>query len=136
MENLTALATNEATPVDKLTEAFQWVPNSTLVKTGIAMPPRTVTTDVPINDFYKVNNNENIRYLDVNNSSVTIKSTPGTKYKLFAKSTNGSVDNVPVDNTSGEVTFDLYNYTHGPIGSQLADLYLVKYEPTDIKVSW
>lgn len=136
MENLTALAANEATPVDKLTEAFNWVPNSTLVETGIAMSPRMTTTDIPINDFYKVNNNENIRYLDVNNSSVTIKSTPGTKYKLFAKSTNGSVVNVPVDNTSGEVTFDLYNYTHGPISSQLADLYLVKYEPTDIKVSW
>ena len=136
MEKLATLAANEASSVNELTEAFQNVPNSTLVETGSAMPPRMTTTDVPINDFYKVNNNENIRYLDVNNSSVTIKSTPGTKYKLFAKSTNGSVDNVPVDNTSGEVTFDLYNYTHGPIGSRLADLYLVKYEPTDIKVSW
>lgn len=136
IQNLATLAANEATPVDKLTEAFQNVPDSTLVETGIAMPPRMTTTDVPIDDFYKVNNNENIRYLDVNNAGVTIKSTPGTKYKLFTKSNNGLVTNVPVDNTSGEVTFDLNNYNHGPIGSQLPNLYLVKYEPTDIKVSW
>lgn len=136
MENLAMLAANEATPVDKLIKAFQNVPDSTLVETGIAMPPRTVTTDIPINDFYKVNNNENIRYLDVNNSSVTIKSTPGTKYKLFVKSDNGSVDNVPVDNASGEVSFNLISYNHGPVGARLPDLYLIKYEPTDIKVSW
>ena len=136
MENLVMLAANEATPVDKLTKAFQNVPDSTLVETGIAMPPRTVTTDVPINDFYKVNNNENIRYLDVNNASITIKSTPGTKYKLFVKSNNGSVDNVPVDNTSGEVSFNLISYNHGPVGGDLPNLYLVKYEPTDITVSW
>ena len=136
MENLATLAANEATPVDKLVKAFQNVPDSTLVETGIAMPPRMTTTDIPINDFYKVNNNENIRYLDANNAGVTIKSTSGTKYKLFTKSSNGLVTNIPVDNTSGEVTFDLNNYNRGPISSVLPDLYLIKYEPTDIKVSW
>lgn len=136
MENLAALAANEATPIDKLTEAFQWVPNSTLAETGTAMPPRTVTTDIPINDFYKVNNNENIRYLDVNQTMVTIKSTPGTKYKLFAKASNNLTANVPVDNTSGEVTIDLNHYNRNPLGGGLPSLYLVKYEPTDIKVSW
>lgn len=100
------------------------------------MPPRTVTTDIPINDFYKVNNNENIRYLDVNQTMVTIKSTPGTKYKLFAKASNNLTANVPVDNTSGEVTIDLNHYNRNPLGGGVPSLYLVKYEPTDIKVSW
>ena len=136
IEKFTNLVTNESSSIDDLANAFQDVPNSILVETGIALPPRTVTTDIPINDFYKVLNNENIRYLDVNQAMVTIKSTPGTKYKLFAKSVNGLVYNVPTDNTSGEVTFDLNHYNYGPIGSELPKLYLVKYEPTDIKVSW
>lgn len=100
------------------------------------MPPRTVTTDIPINDFYKVNNNENIRYLDVNQTMVTIKSTPGTKYKLFAKASNNLTANIPVDNTSGEVTIDLNQYNRNPLAGGLPRLYLVKYEPTDITVSW
>jgi hypothetical protein len=136
IEKLATLAADKSSSDYKLAEAFQNTPDSILVETGIAMPPRTVTTDVPINDFYKVINNENIRYLDVNQSSVTIKSTPGTKYKLFAKSHSGVVMGIPVNNTSGVVSIDLNNYTYGSVGSELPDLYLVKYEPTDITVSW
>lgn len=135
LDNLSNLAANESANTLDIAYAFQMAPDSLLKPSGTS-EIRQNTTDIPIEDFYKVNNNENIRYIDAGKPVVTIKSTPGTKYKLFRKTATSEVTEIEVDNASGEFSVNIVTYRYGREGDPLPDLYLVKYEPTDITVSW
>lgn len=131
---LVELTKRESTTSDEFRTVLKQVSLDDFVPAGAAMPPRMNTTDVPVSDFIKIKNNENFLLLNVNKDNVTFKFTPGTKFRLFVKSPGYSGSEITVDNSSGTFEANLIAYSDGVEAG--AKLLLVKYEPTDITVSW
>ena len=131
---LVELTKRESATSDEFRTVLKQVSLDDFVPAGAAMPPRMNTTDVPVSDFIKIKNSENFLLLDVNKDNVTFKFTPGTKFRLFVKSPGYSDSEITVDNSSGTFEANLIAYSDGVAAG--AKLLLVKYEPTDITVSW
>lgn len=131
---LVELTKRESATSDEFRTVLKQVSLDDFVPAGAAMPPRMNTTDVPVSDFIKIKNSENFLLLDVNKDNVTFKFTPGTKFRLFVKSPGYSGSEITVDNSSGTFEANLIAYSDGVAAG--AKLLLVKYEPTDITVSW
>lgn len=131
---LVELTKRESATSDEFRTVLKQVSLDDFVPAGAAMPPHMNTTDVPVSDFIKIKNSENFLLLDVNKDNVTFKFTPGTKFRLFVKSPGYSGSEITVDNSSGTFEANLIAYSDGVAAG--AKLLLVKYEPTDITVSW
>lgn len=134
VDTLVELVKRENAPKDEIVKVLKTVTNSELVPSGIALPPRMSTTDVPISDFYQIKGSENFRYIDASRDTVTFKFTPGTKFRLLLKSNDYAGYEVDVDNSSGTYELNTVIYSNGITSG--AKLYLVKYDTTDITVSW
>lgn len=135
IDELMELIKHEDTPKDSIINLLKMVSNNELVPSDIALPPRISTTDVPISDFYKIKGSENFLYIDANRDTVTFKFTPGTKFRLFLQSYGRSWTEITdVDNRTG--TYELNTIVYGNGVSSGDKLCLVKYDATDIKVSW
>lgn len=134
IDALVELTKRESATSDEFRTVLKQVSLDDFVPAGAAMPPRMNTTDVPVSDFIKIKNSENFLLLDVNKDNVTFKFTPGTKFRLFVKSPHYSGSEISVDNSSGIFEANLIAYSDGVDAG--AKLLLVKYEPTDITVSW
>lgn len=117
-----------------ITDLLKELSMEDLVPSNAAMPPHVSTTNVPLTDFARIKGNENFLLLDVTRDEVTFKFTPGTKFRLFAKSPNYSGVEIPVDNSTGTFVANVIANSDGVNAG--AKLLLVKYEPTDITVSW
>lgn len=98
------------------------------------LPPRMSATDIPISEFYQVKGSENFRYIDTTNDHPTFKFTPGTKFRLFVKSNSYGTAEIDVNNTNGRFETNIIAYSDGVAAG--AKLFLVKYDATDITVSW
>ena len=131
---LVELTKRESATSEEFRTALKQVSLDDFVPAGAAMPPRINTTDVPVSDFIKIKNNENFLLLDVNKDNVTFKFTPGTKFRLFVKSPNYPGSEITVDNTTGTFEANIVAYSDGVANG--ATLLLVKYDTTDITVSW
>lgn len=131
---LVELTKRESATSDEFRTALKQVSLDDFVPAGAAMPPRMNTTDVPISDFIKIKNNENFLLLNVDKDHVTFKFTPGTKFRLFVKSPSYSGSEITVDNSSGTFETNIIAYSDGVDNG--ATLLLVKYDTTDITVSW
>ena len=129
------LIRQEDAPKDDIVNLLKMIPNNELVPSDIALPPRMNRTDVPISDFYQIKGSENFRFIDANRDTVTFKFTPGTKFRLFIKSYDTSAYEITdVDNSTGTYELNTVVYSNGLTSG--AKLYLVKYDTTDITVSW
>lgn len=131
---LLELIKNPNTEKEAILKVLRTVSMDDLVPFNAAMPPHVSTTNVPLTDFARIKGNENFLLLDVTNDEVTFNFTPGTKFRLFVKSPNYSGVEIPVDNSTGTFVANVIANSDGVNNG--AKLLLVKYEPTDIKVSW
>lgn len=135
IDGLMELIKQEDAPKDSIVNLLKTISNNELVPSGIALPPRMSTTDVPISDFYQIKGSENFRFIDANRDTVTFKFTPGTKFRLFLKSYDTAAYEITdVDNSTGTYELNTVVYSNGLTSG--AKLYLVKYDTTDITVSW
>ena len=134
IDGLMELIRQEGAPKDDIVNLLKMISNNELVPSDIALPPRMSTTDVPISDFYQIKGSENFRFIDASRDTVTFKFTPGTKFRLFIKSYDSAGYEVDVDNSSGTYELNTVVYSNGITSG--AKLYLVKYDTTDITVSW
>ena len=134
IDALVELTKRESATSQEFRDILKEVSLNDLVPAGAAMPPRMNTTDVPVSDFIKIKNSENFLLLDVNKDNVTFKFTPGTKFRLFVKSPGYSGSEIDVDNSRGTFEANIIAYSDGVDAG--AKLLLVKYDTTDITVSW
>ena len=134
IDMLMKLIKQEDAPKNSIVKLLKTITNSELVPSGIALPPRMSTTDVPISNFYQIKGSENFRYIDASRDTVTFKFTPGTKFRLLLKSYDSAGYEVDVDNSTGTYELNTVVYSNGITSG--AKLYLVKYDTTDITVSW
>lgn len=134
LDELMELIKREDAPKNSIVKLLKTITNSELVPSGVALPPRMSTTDVPISDFYQIKGSDNFRFIDANRDTVTFKFTPGTKFRLLLKSYDTAAYEVDVDNSTGTYELNTVIYSNGITSG--AKLYLVKYDATDITVSW
>lgn len=134
LDELMELIKREDASKDSIVNLLKTISNNELVPYNVALPPRTNTTDVPISDFYQIKGSENFLYIDANRDTVTFKFTPGTKFRLLLKSYDTAAYEVDVDNSTGTYELNTVIYSNGITSG--AKLYLVKYDTTDITVSW
>lgn len=134
IDMLVELVKRESTTKEEFRQVLREVRMEDIVPSNVAMPPHTSRTDVPLTDFIRIKGNENFLFLDVDNDNVTFKFTPGTKFRLLVKSPTYSGTEIDVDNSTGTFDANIIAYSDGVAAG--AKLLLVKYEPTDITVSW
>lgn len=134
IDMLVELVKRESAERNAITDLLRKVSMDDLVPSGAAMPPHTNTTNVPLTEFAHIKDNENFLLLDVTRDEVTFKFTPGTKFRLFAKSPNYAGTEIRVDNSTGTFVANIIANSDGVAAG--AKLLLVKYDTTDITVSW
>lgn len=134
IDMLVELVKRESTTKEEFRQVLREVHMEDLVPSGVAMPPHMNRTNVPLTDFIQIKGNENFLLLDVDNDNVTFKFTPGTKFRLLVKSSNYNGTEIDVDNSTGTFEANIIAYSDGVAAG--AKLFLVKYDTTDITVSW
>ena len=134
LDELMGLIKREDASKEDVVNLLKTISRDELVPYDVALPPRMSTTDVPISDFYQIKGSDNFRFIDANRDTVTFKFTPGTKFRLFLKSYDTAAYEVDVDNSTGTYELNTVVYSNGLTSG--AKLYLIKYDTTDIKVSW
>ena len=134
IDMLVELVKRESTTKEEFRQVLREVHMEDLVPSGVAMPPHMNRTNVPLTDFIQIKGNENFLLLDVDNDNVTFKFTPGTKFRLLVKSSNYNGSEIDVDNSTGTFEANIIAYSDGVAAG--AKLFLVKYDTTDITVSW
>lgn len=134
IDMLVELVKRESTTKEEFRQVLREVHMEDLVPSDVAMHPHMNRTNVPLTDFIQIKGNENFLLLDVDNDNVTFKFTPGTKFRLLVKSSNYNGTEIDVDNSTGTFEANIIAYSDGVAAG--AKLFLVKYDTTDITVSW